>query len=103
MKMKLGVVTMSVLLLNPVFAAAETLKGGYGACVSEELFNQLTQTIVRKDEKGMEYLLKNGCVITKAGISVSILDTTWTGMTKVRAYVGDKALILWTNTENIQR
>jgi len=82
---------------------AASLKGGYGACISEDLFDQFISASVKKDERAFQYLLKNGCIITKAGIEVSVLDTTWTGTAKVRAYVGDSAVILWTNTENIQR
>jgi len=82
---------------------AESLKGGYGACLSEDLFDQFTSAAVKKDERAFQYLLKNGCIITKAGIQVSVLDRTWTGTAKVRAYVGDSAVVLWTNIENIQR
>jgi hypothetical protein len=82
---------------------AASLKGGYGACVSKDLFDQFISASVEKDERAFQYLLKNGCIVTKAGIEVSVLDTTWTGTAKVRAYVGDSAIILWTNTENIQR
>ena len=84
-------------------AYAEKLKGGYGACLSEDLFSQFISAAVKKDKRALQYLLKNGCIITKAGIQVSVLDRTWTGTAKVRAYVGDSAVILWTNTENIQR
>jgi hypothetical protein len=83
-------------------AQAESLKGEYGACLSEDLFDQLTSAAVKKDERAFQYLLKNGCIITKAGIQISVLDTSW-GKAKVRAYVGDSAVVLWTNTENIQR
>ncbi|QUN06363.1 hypothetical protein KDN34_02540 [Shewanella yunxiaonensis] len=96
-----------LLVVAIVFCAvqvqAETLKGGYGACLTEELFDQLSQAAVKKDEQGWQYLLNNGCIITKSGIQVSVLDTTWTGKAKVRAYVGDQAVVLWTNVENIQR
>lgn len=81
---------------------ADSLKGGYGACISEDLFDQFSSAAVKKDERAFQYLLKNGCIITKAGIQVSVLDTSW-GKAKIRAYVGDNAVVLWTNTENIQR
>ena len=84
-------------------AYAETLKGGYGACLSEDLFDQFISAAVKKDERALQYLLENGCIGTKAGIQVSVLDRTWTGKAKVRAYVGDNAVILWTNIENIYR
>lgn len=94
-------------VLVPLFvstsACAETLKGGYGACVSEDLFDQFTSSMAKKDERAFQYLIKNGCFITKAGVNVSVIDRGWTGVAKVRAYAGDKALVLWTNVENIQR
>ncbi len=79
----------------------KTFKGGYGACVTEELFDQLIDAAVKDDERAINYLLNNGCIMTKAGIPVSVLDTSW-GTAKVRAYVDDQAVVLWTNTENIQ-
>lgn len=94
--------TSVVLIALSNTAQAESLKGGYGACVSKDLFDQFTSATVKKDERAFQYLLKNGCVITKAGIPVSVLDRTWTGTVKVRAYVGDSALVLWTYMENIQ-
>jgi hypothetical protein len=84
-------------------AKAVSLKGGYGACLTEELFDQLMTASVENDDRGFQYLLNNGCIVPKAGIQVSVLDTKWTGRTKVRAYVGDDSVVLWTNTENIQR
>lgn len=101
MKMIRLLVFLCAFLATTVHAA--TLKGGYGACVSEELFDQLTSAAVAKDEKAWGYLLKNGCIITKSRIDITILDTTWTGTAKVRAYVGEQAVVLWTNVENINR
>lgn len=82
---------------------ADSLKGGYGACISEDLFDQLTTAGVKQDKRAWDYLMNNGCIVPKAGIPISVLDATWTGTAKVRAYLGDQAIILWTNTENIQR
>lgn len=99
---KLAFSLLSLIALTSV-AHAETLKGGYGACLSEELFDQFISASVKKDEQAFQYLLKNGCIITKAGINVSVLDRTWTGTSKIRAYVGNNAVVLWTNNENIQK
>ena len=82
---------------------ADSLKGDYVACVSEELFDLAIIAGVNKDKRAWDYLMENGCIVPKAGIPISVLDTTWTGKAKVRAYVGDQAIILWTNTENIHR
>lgn len=101
--MKRFATAILLLLAASTSSYAETLKGGYGACLSDDLFEQFISASVKKDERAFQYLLKNGCIITKAGIQVSVLDRTWTGTAKVRAYVGDSAVVLWTNTENIQR
>jgi len=90
-------------VLGPHHAIAETLKGGYWGCLSEELFDQISTAAVRKDLTGIEYLLKHGCFVLKAGLKVSVLDTTWTGTAKLRVYVGDSAIVIWTVTENIVR
>lgn len=99
---KMALFSLGLMVFVTVGTYAESLKGGYGACLTEDLFDQLTSAAVKKDERAWDYLLKNGCIITKAGIPVSVLDTTWTGRVKVRAYVGDQAIVLWTNIENIQ-
>ncbi len=83
-------------------ANAASLKGGYWACVSEDLFDQIGMAAVKKDKNAVKYLMNNGCIVAKAGIPISILDTSW-GTAKVRAYVGNQAIVLWTNTENINR
>jgi hypothetical protein len=99
---KIFLLFLLFLFLSTSVLAAE-IKGGYAACLTEELFDQITQAAVRKDERGWNYLIGNGCIIPKSGISVSILKTTWTGKAKVRAYVGNDTIILWTNIENINR
>lgn len=97
---------MKRLILLAAFVAAnanaESLKGGYPACVSESLFDQMVTAINQNDERALQYLLDNGCIMTKSGIEVSILDRTWSGKVKVRAYVGNSAAVLWTYMENVQ-
>lgn len=79
--------------------AREFAGNGQPACVSEKLLDQLVSAVVDDDDKGVEYLLNNGCIIPRAGIEVSVLDRSWTGTTKVRAYIGDQAAVLWTVNE----
>jgi len=78
-----------------------TLKGGYGACVSADLFDQFTTVAVNNDQNGINYLLKNGCFITTKGIEFSLLDRSFTGTAKIRVYKGNETIILWTNNENL--
>ena len=79
-----------------------TLKGDYMACVSEELFDQIISAIRQNDRRAVDYLLEHGCIITKAGFPVSLIDSTWTGKARVRAYTGDDSIILWAPIEAIQ-
>jgi hypothetical protein len=82
---------------------AASLKAGYGACVSEDLFNQYIQAIIRNDELGMQYLYKNGCIkIVDNNYPLSIIDQPSTGAVKVRVYVDDSSAILWTFIEAIK-
>lgn len=93
------IVLLGFVVALPV--SAEKLKGGYPACISEESFDEFTNALVNEDERGMRYLVDNNrCIITKSGIDISVLDRGW-GVSKVRAYVGDQAIVLWTNSENI--
>ena len=94
---------LAIVLLAPRISHGDETKGGYVACVSKDLFDQAIQAIVNKDNRAWKYLLKNGCVVTKKGIPISVIDWTWTGSAKVRAYLGDRTVILWTNMENINR
>ena len=83
-----------------VTAEARQFAGnGQAACLSEDLLDQLLSAAVDNDTQGVNYLLNHGCIIPKAGIKVSVLDRTWTGTAKVRAYVGDQAVVLWTVNE----
>lgn len=77
-----------------------TLKGGYFACTSEALFDEITTAAVNKDKLAMGHLLTKGCVLTKAGVRISIVDLG-IGTTKIRAYSGSDSVILYTNTENV--
>jgi len=78
-----------------------TLKGGYVACISAELFDQVTTFSVNKDYKGIDYLMKHGCILTKKGIEFSLIDRSFTGTAKIRVYSNDESFILWTNNENL--
>lgn len=99
----LCLIAATATMAQAALAQAATLKGGYGACVTEELFSEMVSAAVADDQRALEYLLDNGCLIPRAGINITLLDTTWTGTAKVKAYVGDNSIVLWTNRENVQR
>lgn len=92
-------VLFSLALVVP--AAAETTKGGYPACLTKDLFEQYTSAMIKKDYDTIGYLMENGCLIPKAGIRILVLDRRSSGEAKIRAYVGNDAVVLWTNVENI--
>ncbi len=77
-----------------------TLKGGYFACTTDELFDEITMASVKKDKLAIGHLLSRGCVLTKEGVRFSIIDFGF-ATTKIRAYDGTDSIILYTNTENI--
>lgn len=91
-----------ILLLASASVSAQTLKGGYGACMSADLFDQFVSAQVKSDERALTYLLSNGCIVTKAGIPITIINVSW-GTVKVRAYSGDTSVVVWTNSENIRK
>jgi hypothetical protein len=65
----------------------------------------MVQALTRKDINQLEYLMDNGCTITKGGNKVSVLDTSW-GTAKVRVYSSGKkksAIVGWTNIEAVQK
>jgi hypothetical protein len=78
------------------------LKGGYASCASESLIDEFSRAKIQKDERALNYLLQNGCIISKPNVPISVLDITLDGKVQVRAYVGDSTVILWTYRENIQ-
>jgi hypothetical protein len=91
---------VGLMTLAPAHSA--TLEEGVFACVTKEAWKELVQHIIRKDERGADYLRKqNLCIITKPGIEVSILESRW-GTAKVRAYAGDASVVLWTDTKSIK-
>ena len=85
-------------------ANAEKLKGGYPACISEDLFDQLGIAAAKDDTQTWNYLFENGCFMTRGGISVTVLDSSrWKGKVKIKAYFDGESIVLWTNTENVIR
>ena len=98
--------TLLMVLICISFLQAElpaTLKGGYPVCTTEEYFEQFISATVNKDIKMIKYLDSLGvCVISKKGLKVTVLDTSmFSGKAKIRAWLNNKPIILWTNLENV--
>lgn len=100
--MKKPVMTLAVALFAAT-AQADTLVGGYGACLSNSLYSQLRSAVARRDEDAFKYLMSHGCIKTKSGIKVSVLGSPKMGTTKVRAYVDGGSVVVYTSTSNISR
>jgi len=88
-----------VFSINSIAQQREFKGSDYIACLSEGLLDQFIDAAVQEDSRAMDYLLNNGCLAPRSGVSVSVLDSTWTGKVHVRAYVGDQAIELWTIRE----
>ncbi len=95
-----NVVLFCGLLLFSTTALADTTRGGYVGCISENLYDQFNDASVKKDMNAVNYLLKHGCMGTKAGLKISVLDKSWE-TAKIRVYVGNNSIILWTSRKNI--
>lgn len=94
---------LAALLLIAGGANAASLKGGYPACLSEDLFDQMMQAIVTHDQAGQTWLLKNGCIVPAAGLQASLLKRASLGKIQIRVYSDTHAFVLWTNSENLAR
>jgi hypothetical protein len=62
--------------------AGEYVQDGF-SCISKDSFNEMTKACVRKDSRW---------VILERGLMTS----------KVRAYLGNRSIILYTNSENVK-
>lgn len=90
------------LVIMTLNASADYMNKRSVACMSKDLLDQMYSMLAKNDKKGAEYLLKKGCVVTNENYDISILDR---GLikSKIRAYVEDNAIELWTASENITR
>ena len=87
---------------KPKTELRKTLKGGYAACTSKNLFNEISMASANKDTLQIGHLLSSGnCVLTKAGVRFSYIEGAGLGVAKIRVYDGADSIILYTNHENI--
>lgn len=98
--MKKLIIALTI-VLGSTSINAETLKGGYVACMSSNSFDEYVSALVDNDNRAMNYLMKTSCVMTKAGIEVTVLKRSWSGTAKIRIYSNSRSAVLWTFTENI--
>lgn len=101
----LVVVALGLLLALPLSAQARQFNGnGQPACLTENLLDQIIDAAVSRNNAGVQYLLGNGCVVPRAGIQVSVIDTKiLRGKAKVRAFIDGRPVELWTTIEALSR
>ena len=93
-----------LLLLFGATAQAASLKGGYWACTSKALLKEVSKAEAANDDQHRQWLRKNGCIVTRAGVNVSDLGFDGFGIRKVRVYLASgTAVVLWTPMENVLR
>ncbi|HUY28564.1 MAG TPA: hypothetical protein VMV27_14225 [Candidatus Binataceae bacterium] len=79
------------------------LKGGYPACASKELLDDLVQAEIDKSGAAVQHLLSVGCVITKPDVPV-YLDSAAAGFGQTAVHIYDKngeKIVMWTMSENV--
>ena len=90
-----------ILALLPLTVVAEPkTKGGYFACNTKKQITEYHNYIIKKDDRGLQHLLKNGCVNIPAGIPISVIDRGFL-TSKLRFYYGGKSFELWSPSEII--
>lgn len=83
---------------------ADTLAGGFPACLKKKSYDQFIRAYMDKNKPELEYLLKNGCGFPDSGLKVAVLDySVWDANAKVRIFIGDQAVVMWTHYKNIRR
>ena len=96
-----------IVLIAAMFAAfqsqAASIEAGSPACISSDLFDQLTQAVTTQDEHSASWLAKNGCVITRKEFPVTVLSRDLSGVWKVRAYADNGVVLeLWAPKDRIK-
>lgn len=83
-------------------ANAGTTLGGYPACVTEDYYDQMLDAVAKNDHPAMSHLLDVGCIVVKPGLTVTVLETDWTGTARIRVYFGaGESVEMWISTEGI--
>ncbi|MGE6580404.1 hypothetical protein ACQKD0_05135 [Vreelandella aquamarina] len=104
MKLLAASALVLVLAFSGGVQAREFNGSGQPACLTENLLDQIIDAATSRNTAGIEYLLNNGCVVPRAGIQVSVIDTkVFSGKAKVRAFIDGRPIELWTTIEALSR
>jgi hypothetical protein len=96
--MPLGAALLSVLFTSTQ-SKADYLVGGHYACLTKDLLHEIN--VAEGSQK--EWLLQNGCVVTRGGIEVHDLGFDGFGIKKVRILMDEGTpVLLWTAMENVR-
>lgn len=98
------ILCLAIVIFGLAFpAGADSLKSGL-ACLTKNLYDQAVTAAAREDKNAWAYLMKNGCIITKSGLTITVLEIEgWIGPAKVRVYLGEgQTIVMWTSLENIE-
>lgn len=89
MKKLISIVALAATLICAQTAAAETVKRGLVACVSEDLLSESIQYVLKNDNNGYIQLLRSGkCTELTEGEDVSVISKGF--MTATIRYRGVK-------------
>ena len=83
--------------------SGDSLKGGYPVCVTKKSYQEFMSAYMNGNEREGRYLLENGCFLLPGGLKITVLDrSAWGANAKVRVFIGDEAMVMWTHYKNIQ-
>ncbi|MBZ5486896.1 hypothetical protein HW452_05090 [Halomonas aquamarina] len=98
------VMAVAIMVISSNAHARQFNGSGQPACLTENMLDQIIDAAVSRNTAGIEYMLNNGCVVPRAGIQVSVVDTKiLRGKVKVRAFIGGRPVELWTTIEALSR
>ena len=75
----------------------KTLPKSSIVCFKKQSFEDLKTAIYNDDSVGYKYLMQSECISSKAGIKISVLDTSFFGnYAKIRLYSKRITIVGWT-------
>jgi len=86
------------LISTQAYALPGTTKGGYVACTTEKLLDDIVSFVTAKDKDSFEaYVNANKCIILKKGLNVTVTDSP--GVFGSKAGFVFKGIKLWAQRE----
>lgn len=82
---------------------AKHLHKGFPLCDTQDHLEQFGMAQVKKDVKGIEYMLGNSCTVTRDDEDISVLDAGFTQWVQVRVYRKGEAIEGFTYAEALAK